>query len=210
MPRTKQGKYVTEASKTFQEGDDFWKQGNYDEARSKYAKAAELYDKKDDPQGEAFVLTRLGELDLSLDNFDKAEKSLKAAAELVADLVDGSITHGQQYINLYNGKIFHDGSRRRGPDGGNANFRPVLHDGWARRGEARHSIWGWKDVAVDKGPIFTYGALADSCAMTAQSTMEDSLELSDSMEIEIVRYTLHDGEAKHDGKTRYGGEEVRQ
>ena len=46
--------------------------------------------------------------------------------------------------------------------------------------------------------------------MTAQSTMEDSLELSDSMEIEIVRYTLHDGEAKHDGKTRYGGEEVRQ
>ena len=89
-------------------------------------------------------------------------------------------------------------------------LRPVLHDGWARRGEARHSIWGWNDEAGDKGPIFTYGALADSCAMTAQSTMEDSLELSDSMEIEIVRYTLHDGEAKHDGKTRYGGEEVRQ
>lgn len=100
MPRTKQGKYVTEASKTFQEGDDFWKQGNYDEARSKYAKAAELYDKKDDPQGEAFVLTRLGELELSLDNFDKAEKSLKAAAELVADLVDGSITHGDILIRL--------------------------------------------------------------------------------------------------------------
>ena len=100
MPRTKQGKYVTEASKTFHEGDDFWKQGNYDEARSKYAKAAELYDKKDDPQGEAFVLTRLGELELSLDNFDKAEKALKAAAELVADLVDGSITHGDILIRL--------------------------------------------------------------------------------------------------------------
>ena len=93
MPRTKQGKYVTEASKTFQEGDDFWKQGNYDEARSKYAKAAELYDKKDDPQGEAFVLTRLGELELSLDNFDKAEKALKAAAEL-------AFTHGDILVRL--------------------------------------------------------------------------------------------------------------
>ena len=100
MPRTNQGKYVTEASKTFQEGDDFWKLGNYDEARSKYVKAAELYDKKDDPQGEAFVLSRLGELELSLDNFDKAEKSLKAAAELVSDLVDGSITHGDVLIRL--------------------------------------------------------------------------------------------------------------
>ena len=100
MPRTNQGKYVTEASKTFQKGDDFWKQGNYDEARSKYVKAAELYDKKDDPQGEAFVLSRLGELELSLDNFDKAEKSLKAAAELVSDLADGSITHGDVLIRL--------------------------------------------------------------------------------------------------------------
>lgn len=151
-------------------------------------------------------------LDERVETTDELEETALVAAfrDEIGLYHDGSITHGQQYINLYNGKIFHDGSRRRGPYGGNANFRPVLHDGWARRGEARHSIWGWNDEAGDKGPIFTYGALADSCAMTAQSTMEDSLELSDSMEIEIVRYTLHDGEAKHDGKTRYGGEEVRQ
>ena len=36
MPRTSQGKFVTEASKVFQEGDDFWHAGRYDEARTAY------------------------------------------------------------------------------------------------------------------------------------------------------------------------------
>lgn len=100
MPRTNQGKYVTEASRTFQEGDNFWKGGKYDDARSAYIKAAELYDKDDDPQGEAFVLSRLGELELSLDNYKQAEKALKAATELVKNMVDGGNTYGEALIKL--------------------------------------------------------------------------------------------------------------
>ena len=76
MPRTSQGKFVTEASKVFQEGDNFWHAGQYDEADLSYQKAAKLYHKSDDAEGEAFALSRLGELQLSLDNYDKAEKAL--------------------------------------------------------------------------------------------------------------------------------------
>lgn len=122
---------------------------------------------------------------------------------------DGSITHGQQYATLHNGKIYHDGSRLRGPYGGNAAFRPVLHDGFCRRGsEAVHSVWGWTEEAGDKGPVFTYGALSDACAMEAGFAMEDGFTLSGSMSIRVVRYVLHNGGASHTGAEHYGGEEV--
>ena len=32
MPRTSQGKLVTEASRVFQKADDYWRNGSYDEA----------------------------------------------------------------------------------------------------------------------------------------------------------------------------------
>lgn len=100
MPRTIQGKYVTKASQTFQDGDVSWKKGSYDEARSSYENAAKLYHDDSDIEGEAFVLTRLGELELSLDNFDRAEKSLMAAGELVKDFADGQNTYGDALIKL--------------------------------------------------------------------------------------------------------------
>lgn len=100
MPRTIQGKYVTEASKIFQDGDNSWKKGDYDGARKNYEKAAKLYHDDEDAEGEAFVLTRYGELELSLDNFERAEKSLKASAELVKNLPDSQSTYVEAVIKL--------------------------------------------------------------------------------------------------------------
>lgn len=100
MPRTIQGKYVSEAAEVFQKGDDCWKNGRYDEARLNYEKAAGLYHENNDAEGEAFVLTRLGELELSLDDFDRAEKSLSAAAELVKNLQYGQTTYVDALIKL--------------------------------------------------------------------------------------------------------------
>lgn len=100
MPRTSQGKFVTEASKVFQEGDNFWHAGQYDEADLSYQKAAKLYHNSDDAEGEAFALSRLGELQLSLDNYDKAEKALSAAVELVRDADYAQNTYGEALIKL--------------------------------------------------------------------------------------------------------------
>lgn len=100
MPRTIQGKYVTEASKTFQKGDDAWRSGAYDDARKYYEKAASLYHDDKDIEGEAFVLTRLGELELSLDDFERSRKSLDAAAELVRHEQFGQNTYAEALIKL--------------------------------------------------------------------------------------------------------------
>ena len=100
MPRTSQGKFVTEASRVFQEGDDFWKAGKYEEAALKYEESAGLYNKNDDAEGEAFALARLGELELSLDNFGRAEEVLSAASELVKHKDYAQNTYGEILIKL--------------------------------------------------------------------------------------------------------------
>ena len=100
MPRTSQGKYVTQASKIFQEGDNFWHAGKYDEARSCYEKSAGLYDEKNDVEGEAFALSRLGELELSLENYEASAKALNASIELVKNFIDGQNTYGDALIKL--------------------------------------------------------------------------------------------------------------
>lgn len=98
MPRTSQGKFVTEASQTFQQADDFWHEGNYEQARQGYEKAASLYHDSGDVEGQAFALSRLGELELSLDNYDAAEKALSATVELVRDLDFAQNTYGETLI----------------------------------------------------------------------------------------------------------------
>ena len=100
MPRTLNGELITEASKKFQAGDDFWYEGAYEEARKAYLEAADLYHKKQDVEGEAFVYSRLGELELSLDNFEEAERALKNSTELVKDFIDGQNTYGESLIKL--------------------------------------------------------------------------------------------------------------
>lgn len=100
MPRTSQGKYVTEASRIFQEGDNAWHKGLYDEVRKNYEKAASLYNQNHDAEGEAFVLSRLGELELSLDDYDAAQRVLEAAAELVKNEDYAQNTYGEILIRL--------------------------------------------------------------------------------------------------------------
>lgn len=100
MPRTSQGKFVTEASKVFQDADDFWHAGAYDEARTNYEKAAALYHDSGDGEGEAFALSRLGELEISLDDFERAERALLAATELTRDLDYAQNTYGEVLIKL--------------------------------------------------------------------------------------------------------------
>lgn len=100
MPRTNQGKFVTEASKVFQQADDAWHSSNYDDARLNYEKAAALYHESKDAEGEAFALSRLGELELSLDNYQAAEKALQAAAALVEHMDYAQNTFGEILIKL--------------------------------------------------------------------------------------------------------------
>lgn len=104
MPRTKMGKYVTEASRVFQSGDDFWHAQKYDEARENYEKAARLYNANNDPEGEAFALARLGELELSLDNYDKALMVLDSAAALALEGFEAQNTYADILIKL--SKVF--------------------------------------------------------------------------------------------------------
>lgn len=100
MPRTSQGKFVTEASRVFQNADDDWHAGNYDEARQNYVCAARLYHDSGDAEGEAFALSRLGELELSLDDYNAAEKALLAAVELVREDELAQNTYGDVLIKL--------------------------------------------------------------------------------------------------------------
>ena len=93
-------KYVDIPAKTAQEGDNAWRRGDYDEARTRYGEAAKLYDINEDYQGEAQVLGRLGEMELSLDNYEASEKALRAAGELVRDVPDAESTYGDGLIKL--------------------------------------------------------------------------------------------------------------
>lgn len=100
MPRTVDGKYVTEASKIFQQGDDYWHLGDYDEARDAYVISAQMYHDKEDAEGEAFVLMRLGELETSLGNYENAQKVLLGAYELTKYLDFAQNTCGDALIKL--------------------------------------------------------------------------------------------------------------
>ena len=79
MPRTIEGKYVTEGARVFQEGDDAWLRGDYEAARGKYRDAAKLYRDSGDEEGAAFVYSRLGELELSQYHYDDAAPALATA-----------------------------------------------------------------------------------------------------------------------------------
>ena len=98
MTVTKSVKYVDIPAQVAQQGDDAWKQGNYDKARSRYIEAAKLYDENEDWQGEAQVLSRLGELELSLENFEDSAKALQSAVELVKQLPDAEATYAETLI----------------------------------------------------------------------------------------------------------------
>lgn len=92
--------YQTEAEKIFQMGDEAWHNGAYDEARSFYGQAVHMYSETEDDEGQANALSRLGELELSLDNFIKAEQALMAAIEMVKNVEYAQATHGEALLKL--------------------------------------------------------------------------------------------------------------
>lgn len=100
MPRTVDGKYITEASKIFQQGDDCWYSGNYNDARDAYMTSAQMYRDKEDDEGEAFVLIRLGELETSLANYENAQKVLLRACEITKYSDFAQNTYGEALIKL--------------------------------------------------------------------------------------------------------------
>ena len=104
MVVTNQEKYVDIPAQVAQSGDNSWKKGNYDEARSRYIESAKLYDANEDFVGESQVLTRLGELELSLENFESAEKDFSSAEALVKTLPDSESILGD--IALKQAKLY--------------------------------------------------------------------------------------------------------
>lgn len=100
MSATNQEKYTTESAKVFQEGDDAWRRGDYQLCREKYRDAAKLYFDNGDVEGGAFVLCRLGELELSQYNFDKAEVALNGALYHLEKSDDVANTKGLVLINM--------------------------------------------------------------------------------------------------------------
>lgn len=150
----------------------------------------------------------------SVDVRDDVETRLEVTAlDEVGRYHDGSITHGQRYISLYNGAFFHDGSHSRSPFGGRADFSGVRHDGRSRHdGQARHSLWGWLPKAGERAPVFTYATLSDVYAVAVRlegaAGMEDAFSLTEDVTVRVLRYTLHDGTAFHNSGPRYGGKEL--
>ena len=149
-----------------------------------------------------------------LDVREDVETRLKVTVlDEVGRYHDGSITHGQRYISLYNGAFFHDGSHSRGPFGGRADFSGVRHDGRSRHdGQARHSLWGWLPKAGERAPVFTYATLSDVCAVAVRlegtAGMEDAFSLTEDVTVRVLRYTLHNGTAFHNSGPQYGGKEL--
>ncbi len=98
MAVTNQEKYVDIPAQVAQLGDNAWKKGDYDEARRQYVEAAKIYDVNEDFVGESQVMCRLGELELSLENFEAAEKDFSSASALVKSLPDSETVLGDVYI----------------------------------------------------------------------------------------------------------------
>ena len=100
MPRTIEGKYVTEGARVFQEGDDAWLRGDYEAARGKYRDAAKLYRDSGDEEGAAFVYSRLGELELSQYHYDEAATALATALDLIHGRDYAANTYGETLIRF--------------------------------------------------------------------------------------------------------------
>ncbi|MFV0627306.1 MAG: tetratricopeptide repeat protein [Alphaproteobacteria bacterium] len=104
MPNFEQKKRDSEEAKTFQLGDDAWKLGKYDEARKNYQTAARLYHAKEDFEGMAIVELRRADLEISLENFKEADKSLVFAISFIENLDYAQSTYLEILIKLAKSK----------------------------------------------------------------------------------------------------------
>ncbi|MDR2891587.1 MAG: phage tail protein I [Deltaproteobacteria bacterium] len=139
---------------------------------------------------------------------DKAAISLSPRLRDKATQVhDGSTTHGQRYINIRNGLIFHNGTGLRGQHGG-MNLRPARHDGLAdHSGQTSHNLWGWQPGSPH-APLFTYKALSDRFDSAVFSRASDAFALDDAITVNVFRHIFHNDKYAHDGAWRYSAKEV--
>ncbi len=98
MPKTLNGNYISEAAKNFSQADKFWLKGKHDKARTSYKKSIDLYMRETDIEGRASALNRLGELELSLHEYDGAKMLFSTACTLVKGL--------PEYQTLYANIVF--------------------------------------------------------------------------------------------------------
>lgn len=84
----------------FQLGDEAWKASEYDDARGFYQKAEKAYSLSNDPEGEVFSLSRLAELELSLENFNEAEKNLTFAIAIINNTEVSEVTHSDTLLRM--------------------------------------------------------------------------------------------------------------
>lgn len=96
--------FQTEAERIFQMGDDAWHAGKYDDAKSYYKQAAKMYSETEDEEGEANSLSRLGELELSLENYPEAENALVEAMKLVENIDYAQATYVDAIIKMAKAK----------------------------------------------------------------------------------------------------------
>jgi P2-related tail formation protein len=130
-----------------------------------------------------------------------------AVRDNAAQFHDGSLSHGQRYIHIKNGLVFHDGVRVRGQYGGR-ELCALRRDGLAAHdGMAMHRLWGWLPGSSNAA-LFTYRTLADTCGASVLSAADDVFGLHDTLTAGVFRYALHNALTAHDGMGRYSAKEV--
>lgn len=96
--------FQTEAERIFQMGDDAWKAGKYDDAKSYYLQSSRMYHETEDYEGMAIVELRRADLELSLEDYKEAEKSLTFAISFIEDLDYAQATYLEILIKMAKSK----------------------------------------------------------------------------------------------------------
>lgn len=92
--------FQTEAARIFQMGDDAWHNGLYDEAKSYYIQASRMYHETEDFEGMAIVELRRADLEISLEEYKEAERSLTFAISFVESIDYAQATYVELLIKM--------------------------------------------------------------------------------------------------------------
>ncbi|MDR1694541.1 MAG: hypothetical protein LBR70_05075 [Lactobacillaceae bacterium] len=96
--------FQTEAARIFQMGDDAWHAGKYDEAKKYYLQSSRMYHETEDFEGMAIVELRRADLELSLEDYKEAEKSLTFAMSFVENIDYAQATYLEILIKMAKAK----------------------------------------------------------------------------------------------------------
>lgn len=96
--------FQTEAEHIFQMGDDAWHTGKYDDARKHYTTASRMYHETEDFEGMAIVELRRADLELSLEDYKGAEKSIVFAISFIENIDYAQATYIELLIKMAKAK----------------------------------------------------------------------------------------------------------